>query len=180
MTFIVLLRGVNVGGNKMIAMAALRDALEKMGYTGVKTLLQSGNVVFQSKAVKPVALEVQLEKDIEKRLGLRADFHVRTPDEWRAIVSANPFKAEARSDPSRLIVTFFKHPLAAAKVSALQSAITGPERVRADGRHLYMTYPDGMGNSKAAPLVERLLAARGTARNWNTILKLGALAEAYH
>jgi uncharacterized protein (DUF1697 family) len=174
-TYIGLLRGINVGGNNMIAMADLRELITKLGFSDVKTLLQSGNVVFRGTARAPAKLESQLEAELGKRLGLKVEFHVRTADEWSAIVKANPFPTEARKDPAHLIVSCFKAPLDQAKVKALQAAIVGPETLQSDGRHLYMVYPDGMGNSKAAALVDRKLAARGTARNWNTVLKLAAL-----
>ena len=174
-TYIGLLRGINVGGNKMVAMADLRDMMAKIGFSDVKTLLQSGNVVFRAAARAPAKLERQLEAELEKRLLLKVEFHVRTADEWRAVIAANPFGAEAKTDPSRLLVTCFKAPLDKANVTALKAAITGPETLRADGRHLYMVFPDGMGNSKAAALVDKKLGARGTARNWNTVQKLAAL-----
>lgn len=175
---IALLRGVNVGGNKMVAMADLRALLTRLGFGEVQSVLQSGNLVFsvKSAARSCVALETLLEKEVAKVLGLKADFHVRTDDEWKVIVDGNPFRAEAASDPSHLLVSFFKAPLVAANVKALQAAITGPERLQANGRHLYMTFPEGIGNSKAVLLVDRKLAARGTARNWNTVMKLAALA----
>ena len=173
MTYIALLRGINVGGNKMVSMAELKTALTALGFTDVSTLLQSGNAVFCCKAAKPAALEAMLEKELAKRLGVTADIHVRTAEEWAAVVAANPFEKEAKTDPGHLLVTFFKAPLDAAKVKALQAAITGPERVRADGRHLYMTFPDGVGNSKASILAGKMLGP-GTARNWNTVLKLAA------
>lgn len=173
MTYIALLRGINVGGNKMVSMAELKAALTALGFTDVSTLLQSGNAIFCCKASKPAALEALLEKELAKRLGVTADIHVRTAEEWAEVVAANPFEKEAKTDPGHLLVTFFKTPLDAAKVTALQAAITGPERVRADGRHLYMTFPDGVGNSKAAILAGKMLGP-GTARNWNTVLKLAA------
>ena len=175
---IALLRGVNVGGNKMVAMADLRALLTRLGFGEVQSVLQSGNLVFsvQSAARSCEALESHLEKEVEKALGLKADFHVRTPGEWQAVIDGNPFRAEAASDPSHLLVSFFKAPLVAANVKALQAAITGPERLHADGRHLYMTFPEGIGNSKASLLADRKLAARGTARNWNTVMKLSGLA----
>jgi uncharacterized protein (DUF1697 family) len=172
-TYIALLRGINVGGNKMVSMAELKAALTALGFSDVSTLLQSGNVVFSGKAAKSAALEATLERDIAKRLGVTCDFHVRTADEWSAMIAANPFPAEAKADPSHLLVTFFKAPLDAARVKALQAAITGPERLRADGRHLYMTFPDGIGNSKATVIAGKMLGP-GTARNWNTVLKLAA------
>jgi uncharacterized protein (DUF1697 family) len=175
MTYVALLRGINVGGNKMIPMAALRAALAEIGFADVRTLLQSGNVVFRAAARAPGKLEALLEKEAGTRFGFSPDFHVRTADEWRGVVAANPFPNEATDDPSHLLVTFFKAPLDPAHVRKLQSAITGPERVRSEGRHLYMTFPDGIGRSKAPLLVDRILGARGTARNWNTVLKLAAL-----
>lgn len=174
-TYIGLLRGINVGGNKMVAMAELREMVTALGFSDVKTLLQSGNVVFRGPAKAPAKLESQLEAALEKRFGMHVDFHVRTADEWRAVVDANPFPVDAKRDPSHLLVTCFKAPLDTTNVKALRAAITGPETLHADGRHLYMVFPDGMGNSKAPALADKKLGARGTARNWNTVLKLAAL-----
>jgi uncharacterized protein (DUF1697 family) len=174
-TYIGLLRGINVGGNKMVAMAELRAMIAALGFSDVKTLLQSGNVVFRGPAKAPAKLESQLEAALEQHFGMSVEFHVRTADEWRAMVDANPFPAAAKKDPSHLLVTCFKAPLDQANVKALRAAITGPETLHADGRHLYMVFPDGIGDSKASALADRKLAARGTARNWNTVLKLAAL-----
>jgi uncharacterized protein (DUF1697 family) len=174
-TYIGLLRGINVGGNQMVAMADLREMVTKLGFSDVKTLLQSGNVVFRGARQATAKLERQLEAELEKRLGLNVEIHVRTADEWTAVIGANPFGAEAKKDPGHLLVTCFKAPLDTANVKALQAAITGPEPLRADGRHLYMVFPDGVGNSKANRIIDKKLAARGTARNWNTVLKLAAL-----
>jgi uncharacterized protein (DUF1697 family) len=175
--YIALLRGINVGGNKMVAMAALRAAFEALGFTGVKTLLQSGNVVFTGAAKPAPALEATLEKEIGKRIGFTPAFHVRTADEWRAVVKANPFTEAAAKDPGHLLVTFFKTPIDRAQVKALQAAIPGRELVHARGRELYMMYPDGVGTSKAPVLVGKMLGAGGTARNWNTVRKLAALGD---
>ena len=175
-SYIALLRGINVGGNKMVSMAALRAALTEMGFQDVRTLLQSGNVVLRSTAKASGKLETELEQAIAKQLGVTADFHVRTAAEFKAVMDANPFRAEATSDPSHLLVTFYRTPLDPAKVKAFQAAITGRELVRASGRHLYMTFPDGIGTSKAVVIMDKMLAARGTSRNWNTISKLAAMA----
>jgi uncharacterized protein (DUF1697 family) len=174
-TYVGLLRGINVGGNKMIAMADLRGLLPSLGFADAQTVLQSGNVVFRGPAKATAKVEQILETAVEKRFAMKVDFHVRTADEWRALVEANPFRAEAAKDPAHLLVSCFKAPLDQASVKALQGAITGPETLQADGRQLYMVYPDGIGNSKAAALVDRKLGARGTARNWNTVLKLAGL-----
>ena len=176
MTYVALLRGVNLGGHKMVPMAQFRGALADCGYTNVRTLLQSGNVVFEGRAAKPSSIETRLERELVERFDVAADVHVRTAAEWPAIVAANPFSVEADRMPSHLLVGFYRAPLDPAKVAAFQKSIAGPERVRCDGRHLYMTFPDGVGNSKATVNMDRMLGVRGTARNWNTVRRLAALA----
>ena len=175
-TYVALLRGINVGGNKMVAMAELRAVLTKAGFSNVQTLLQSGNVILDAAASSPAKLESQLEAEIEKRFSLDVEVHVRSGAELAAVIKANPFAAEAKRDPSHLLVTFYKTPLDKALVKAAQAAIEGPERLHADGRHLYMVFPEGIGRSKATVVVGKKLGPAGTARNWNTVQKLAALA----
>ena len=175
-TYVALLRGINVGGNKMVAMAELRAALTKAGFSNVQTLLQSGNVILDAAASSPGKLESQLEAELKKRFSLDVEVHVRSAAELAAVIDANPFAAEAKRDPSHLLVTFFKTPLDPAKVKAAQAAIDGPERLKADGRHLYMVFPEGIGRSKATVVVGKKLGPGGTARNWNTVQKRAALA----
>ena len=177
-THIALLRGVNVGGRQMVAMAELRDLLTELGFANVRSLLQSGNLVFKSKARTGEKLESFLEAAVEKRLGCRTDFFVRTAEEWEEVVARNPFRAEAKQDPGHLIVEFLKQAPEAKVVAALQAAITGRETIRAVGRQAYIVYPGGVGRSRLTHvLVERKLGTRGTGRNWNTVMKLGALAR---
>ena len=103
---------------------------------------------------------------------------MRTATEWTDLVVANPFTAEAESDPSHVLLMLLKDAPPASAVNALQASIKGRERVRAHGRQLYMVYPDGVGHSKLTlAIVERALATKGTARNWNTVMKLQALVS---
>lgn len=175
---VALLRGINVGGHRQVAMADLRDLCTRLGFGEARSLLQSGNLVFRSDGRKGPQLERLLEAEAEKRLGLRTDFFVRTAEEWRAVVARNPFREEAKRDPSHLIVMFLKDAPEAREVEALRAAITGPEVVRAEGREAYLVYPSGIGRSRVTSiLIEKKLGTRGTGRNWNTVLKLGALAS---
>jgi uncharacterized protein (DUF1697 family) len=175
---VALLRGINVGGNRKVAMSDLLSLLAKLGLPDGKTLLQSGNLVFRSEAGAG-DLELLLEAETEKRLGLRTEYFVRTAQEWSSVIARNPFPAAAESDPSHLVVMFLKRAPDAKSVGALQAAITGPELVRSVGRQAYVTYPAGIGNSRLnAAVVDRMLATRSTGRNWNTVLKLGVLARA--
>jgi uncharacterized protein (DUF1697 family) len=162
-----------------MAMADLRDMAAGLGLTEVRSLLQTGNLVFRSGGQADAALEQALEAAIEKRFGLRTDVFVRTAAEWAAIIARNPFPDAARDDPGHLLAIPLKAAPGAAAVAALQAGIAGREAVRADGRCAYVTYPDGIGRSKLTmTAIEKKLGTRGTGRNWNTVLKLAALAEA--
>jgi uncharacterized protein (DUF1697 family) len=177
-TYIALLRAINVGGHKKVAMADLRELVASLGFEDVQTLLQTGNLVFRGGVRSGADLERLLEAAAEKRLGLETDFLVRTAKEWEAVVAHNPFPTEAKKDPSHLVVQFLKDTPRANDVNALQNAIDGPELVRAVGRQLYVVYPAGIGRSRLTnKLIEDTLGTRGTGRNWNTVLKLAALAD---
>jgi uncharacterized protein (DUF1697 family) len=142
-----------------------------------RSLLQSGNVVFGSVVKSTAQLESVLEESVAKRLGVETDFFVRTAKEWQAIIDANPFPREARDDPSHLLAVITRSEVSPANVSALQKAIVGREVVRAKGRCAYIVFPDGIGRSKLTGVVfDKKLGTSGTARNWNTVLKLAALA----
>jgi uncharacterized protein (DUF1697 family) len=180
-THIALLRAINLAGRNAVAMSDLRGLVTALGFSEPKTLLQSGNVVFRGAARSSEKLERLLQAEGRTRLGLDIEFFVRSPDELGAVIETNPFRKEAASDPGHLLVVFLKTPVDAANVKALQAAIVGREVVRADGRHAYIVYPDGVGRSKLTnALIEKTLGARGTARNWNTVLKLQALCGAAH
>ena len=101
-----------------------------------------------------------------------------TAKEWDALVAGNPFTREARTDPGHLLLLCLKDAPGKGHVTALQAAIVGREKVQADGRHLYIIFPDGVGRSRlTTALIERTLRTRGTGRNWNTVLKLRALTS---
>ena len=177
MIHIALLRGINVGGHKQVSMADLRDLLTRLGLADVRSLLQSGNLVFGATGRTAGQLERLLETEAAKRLALETDFFVRTAKEWNDVVARNPFRKEAARDPGHLIVMFLKDPPSVRGVTALQAAITGREVVRAGGKHLYIVYPDGAGRSRLTnAVIDKQLGTRGTGRNWNTVLKLDALA----
>lgn len=177
-TYLALLRAVNVAGHKQVAMADLREMLSQIGFTGIQSVLQSGNLVFRGTARTVAALERLLETEAQRRLGLETDFFVRTAQEWQSVVARNPFRKEAESDPGHLVVMALKRAPDGKDVMALQAAIAGAEVVRADGRHAYIIYPNGIGRSRlTTALIDKKLGTRGTGRNWNTVLKIAALMD---
>jgi len=160
-------------------MAGLRELFAELGFENARTLLQSGNVVFESRDLTGAPLERLLESAAKKRLAVETDFCVRTAKEWKAMVAANPFPRQAKSDPGHLVVMVLKHAPTTENVAALVGAISGREVVRAAGRHVYVVYPDGIGRSRLTiALIEKKLDTRATGRNWNTVLKLGAMVGA--
>ena len=175
---VALLRGINVGGHNKVEMAALRKLCQDLGLAGVKSVLQSGNLVFQSERLSGDALDRLLERETAERLGVAADYLIRSAVEWEQIVVRNPFAKEAVEDPSHLLVMCLKEAPSAQDVGALRSSFKGPEFIREDGKQLYLVYPAGIGRSKlTSAVIEQKLGVRGTARNWNTILKLLALCK---
>jgi uncharacterized protein (DUF1697 family) len=175
MMHVALLRGVNLGGHRSVAMGDLRTFAESLGFTEVRTLLNSGNLVFRTAGRSSAELEQLLETRAEKHLGFRTDFRVRTATELSAVLRDNPFPAEAKQDPSRLIVFFLKKTPGSKAFVTLQETVKGPERVLGKGRHAFIYYPDGQGRSKLTlNMIDKAIGA-GTGRNWNTVMKLASL-----
>ncbi len=176
---IALLRAVNLGGKTMVAMAELRAMAEALGFAGVRTLLQSGNLVFETRSRPSTeAIEKRLEAEAKKQFSHPIEFFVRDAKDWARVIAKNPFRAEAKRDPGHLVVMALKHAPTAAAVKALQAAIKGRETVRVIGRHAYVVYTDGIGRSKLTnAVIEKALATRATGRNWNTVLKLAEMVS---
>ncbi len=174
-----LLRAVNLAAHNQVGMAALCGVIERAGLKGVRSVLQSGNVVFASSSRSTASLELKLEQALEAQLGLKTAVFVRTAAEWNELIDANPFKTDAKRDPGHLLVVLLKSAADKTKTTNLRSAIVGRERVEVNGRVAYITYPDGIGRSRlTTALIEKHLGTRVTGRNWNTVMKLAALAAA--
>jgi len=157
-------------------MAKLREALENAGFGDVRTHLQSGNVVLESKT-KPEKTARNCERVIDEEFGLTIDVVVRTPAQLGRVVNLNPLGKVAK-DPKRYQVSFLAGPLPAASKRKLQEALQEPEEMVFSGREIYAWHPNGVARSKLwAALAGRGLGVTATARNWTTVLKLLELAS---
>ena len=177
---VALIRGINVGGNRKITMERLRAVHLAAGLGEPRTLLQSGNVVFIAGNEKRGALEARIAAALVGEMGVAVDVLVRTADEVRAVLAANPLPAEARADPSHLLVMFLKASPDLASVARLAALATGAELVRPGKEEAYLYYPPpaGIGQSKlTGAVIEKALRTVGTARNWTTLTKILALVE---
>src|SRR5262249_39831452 len=143
---IALLRGINIGPNKRVAMPRLRELLTDAGYKDVKTYVQSGNVVLTSR-LSPPKLEQALEQLIAEEFGFDVAVVVRTRDEIAAVVERDPF-GDLADNPKRFQVTFLSAELDSELVAELEGLRSGGERVVAAGREVYAWHPDGAARSK--------------------------------
>ena len=171
---VALLRGINVGKAKRVAMADLRDLMEGLGYGDVRTLLNSGNVVFTAPGSSKGAA-ARIEKAMTAELGVSARVLVLTAAELEAAVAGNRL-SKVGTDPSRLFVGFLwetskaLEPLAAKK--------WGSDVFVISARTAYMWCPNGMIDSPLVQAVNRALGDGLTVRNWATVSKLQALMKA--
>lgn len=174
--YVALLRGINVGGHRRVAMADLRALLAELGYEDVQTLLQSGNAVFTAK-LEPERVTRDLEQRIEADLGVRTEIVVRTGEELAAVVERDPLGSVA-NDPKRYQVSFLSaapDPGVASEIAALDLA---PEQCVLSGREIYAWHPEGIHSSPLARLLSGpRLGVSATARNWNTVTKLLAMTR---
>jgi uncharacterized protein (DUF1697 family) len=175
-TQIALLRGINLGPNRRIAMGELRELLTGHGYGDVRTLLQSGNVVLTTR-LGPEKLARTLERQIAEGLGVDPAVIVRSRDELAAVIDRNPLR-DVADDPKRHTVHFLAGAPDPDGVREIEAADVGPERFAAHGRELYTWHPEGIQRSPLVRLItEKRLGVAATARNWNTVTKLLELAE---
>ncbi len=173
---IALLRGVNLGKGRRVAMAEVRAAFESLGWTDVKSVGQSGNLVFEAAAKSDAGLESAAEQALLARLSLTTEVVIRSGAEWRAMMAANPFPGEARADPAHLVVMVMKSD-PRPDAEAAMAAVPGRERARVVGREAFIVYPDGIAGVRLiGAALDKALGVRGTGRNWNTVTKLAALA----
>ena len=165
--YAALLRGVNVAGNKL-AMSDLVRLVEGLGGRDVRTYLQSGNVVLESRA-KPESVRRQVEGVIAGRFGLEIAVVVRTKAELAAVVWRNPHRRDA-TDPKRYQVTFLSKKLSAKVVRELEEAAAPGERVVVEGREVYAWHAEGIARSKLwSKLAAKSLGVTATSRNWSTV-----------
>jgi uncharacterized protein (DUF1697 family) len=172
-----MLRGINVGGHRIIKMDALRSLYESLGLTNPKTYVQSGNVVFETKERNFGVLGRKIEDAIEKAYGFRPAVILRNAAELHAVIDAKPFAKRNDIEPGKLHVFFLGGDLTVEARAILAKIKADPEELIAGKRELYIYFPNGAGRTKL-PLakIEKLIQVPMTARNWNTVEKLLEMA----
>ena len=174
--WLIVAGGINVGRAKRIAMADLRALVEGLGYGDVKTLLNSGNVVFTAPSGGARAAAARIEAAIAEQLGVRSRVTVVTGAELDAVVRDNPI-ADVGDDPSRLLVAFLADAADRARLAPVEQQTWEEETFAPGARVAYMWCPAGVLASKLPEAVGRALGDAVTTRNWATVLKLHALTR---
>jgi uncharacterized protein (DUF1697 family) len=172
---IALIRGINVGRAKRVAMADLRDSFEKLGLKNTRTVLNSGNVVFEAPRPNSRELALCIENQIEKRFGFSAAVVVMSETGLAAVIRENPLGAFA-SDPARLLVAFVSGPGTLATAKSLLAEPWAPDVLAIGTRAAYLWCPNGVLESKLVKAFSRITGDCATTRNWATVLKLQAAA----
>lgn len=178
-TFISILRGINVSGQKKILMADLKTLYERLKFKDVKTYIQSGNVIFKSDSKIP---DIQLARKIGKAISAKYNFEVpviiRTKEELEKIISQNPFAKEKKIDLQKLHVTFLSETPDKEKVELIKEADFLPDQFIINGKEIYLHIPNSYGETKLSnKFFENKLKVSATTRNWNTVNKLFELAS---
>jgi uncharacterized protein (DUF1697 family) len=169
-TYVAMLRGINVGSGKIVKMERLRASFGALGFRGVRTYVQSGNVIFESEQKSPTGLSKKIAEKIQRDFGFTVPVLVKTSKEIEQIVSDNSLVKEKGIDHSKLHVTFLSDAPPKTAVKVLEPLATDRERFRILNREIYLYCPDGYGNTKLSNnAIETKLSVVATTRNWRTV-----------
>jgi len=171
--FISLLRGINVSGQKIIKMTLLKSMYEELGYTNVKTYLQSGNVIFETGNKDNTCLEKEISAMINSKFGFDVSVFVLTTDQLYDIITKNVYKDDNSKDPKFLHVTFLTSKPKMFDFGTIESKKADNEEIAITGNVIYLYCPDGYGKTKLTNnFLETKLKVSATTRNWKTITEL--------
>jgi uncharacterized protein (DUF1697 family) len=169
-TYIALLRGINILGNRSLPMKDLKRMLERNGCVDVRTYIQSGNAIFRSAVADRSTIARRVRAAVAKRHGFEPHVLVLTHKELERAAAGNPF-AQIEGDPRKVHLFFLAEPPSKPDLKSLES-LKVTENFTLKERVFYLHTPDGFGKSKIASRAERLLGVDATARNWRTVTTL--------
>ena len=176
-TYISLLRGINVSGQKKMPMAALKSLYESLGFAHVETYVQSGNVIFDTGQPDASKLAALIEAQIERTFGYAVSVLVRDARDFQRIVHGNPFVNERNADSGKLYVTFLYAAPPETKLNHLIAPNAGADEFRVGDREIFLFCPNGYGRTKLSnSFFERKLNVSATTRNWKTVNALHTMA----
>ena len=176
--YVAMLRGINVGGNKIIKMDRLRASFESLGFEQVQTYIQSGNIVFKAGKASSTALSKKIEDRIVKDFGFPASVVLRASQEIAGAIAANPYVKDPAIEMERLHVMFLRDAPAPETLKELARLTTKPDRSHCSGKEIYFHLPNGVARSSLANNpIERRLLSQATMRNWKTVSALHQMCQ---
>jgi uncharacterized protein (DUF1697 family) len=176
--YVAMLRGINVGGNKIVKMDRLRALFGSLGFERVQTYIQSGNIVFKAGKGSPTTLSKKIEEGIMKDFGFPAALIVRTSQEIADTISRNPYAKEPVIEIERLHVMFLREPPTPETLEELARLTTKPDRSLCSGKEIYFHLPNGVARSSLANNpIERRYLSQATMRNWKTVNTLHQMCQ---
>jgi uncharacterized protein (DUF1697 family) len=174
-TYITMLRGINVGGQKKTSMTELKGLYESLGLKNVRTYIQSGNVIFESAAADPLELKTRIERGIKETFGYETAVFIRTRDDFQRLIKKTPY---SKKDPGKRHVTFLSDIPRSIPLDEIERIKDTSEEFAIAGREIYLFLPNGSGNTKLSnAFFEKKLNVGATTRNWNTVLALYAASD---
>ncbi len=178
MRYAALLRGINVGGHKKIAMTELREVLGRLGYQDAATYLQSGNAVFTCPQQPARKLSLAIEEAIAAEFGKDVRVMIRTGTELAGVLSRSPLPG-APENPSRFFVAFLSAAPDPERVGRIEAESFGADKVWVSGSEAFLWCPAGAAETVLTnSMIEKRLGVAATSRNWNTVSKLASLTSA--
>jgi uncharacterized protein (DUF1697 family) len=176
--FVSLFRGINVGGHHTVPMDALKDLHESLGLKDVATYIQSGNVVFTSERADVAQIQRDIEEAFAQKFGFQSKVIIRSASEFKVIIENNPFQNQPIPESKWVVAMFLASHPGSTALQDIQKTYTGPEEIHIMGQEAFIYYTEGQGRSKLTnTFLEKKLKTAGTARNWNTVLKLQKMME---
>jgi uncharacterized protein (DUF1697 family) len=175
-TYIALFRGINVGGKNTLLMKELKILLENYDFQNVRTYIQSGNVVFQSRENNKQKISDKMSAAINKNYGFKPQVLVLNREELEEVIRSNPFN-KGESGQKTLHAGFLESVPPDPDLPGLEKLKSGNEQFKLKNNIFYLYAPDGVGRSKLAARAEHLLGVRMTDRNWRTICKIMAIVK---
>jgi uncharacterized protein (DUF1697 family) len=174
-TYVALLYSIILGDGRRVVMSDLKAMAEQLGLKNPRTLVATGNLVFEARASDIAKLEQRLETAFEKAFGRHVVIIVRTAEDWLTLAAGNPFPAESAEAGDQVAVRVMREPAPADAVAALQAYAAEDEKVASVGGDIWVVFSRERPSSRLLAAMNHKRMGIGTARNWNTVRKLAEM-----
>lgn len=177
-TYVALLYSIVLAPQRRVVMAALRAMAHEIGFRNPRTLVSTGNLIFEARRQSIATIEAKLEKAFAKRFGRHVDIIARDADAWRTLAAGNPFPQEAARDGDRVTCRIMRQPLDDDALRMLTRYATNGEKIAIVGGDLWCCFPGKPGESRLLGAMTTKRLGVGTSRNWNTVRGVGEMLDA--